>query len=266
MKSMPILLIIALSIFFTPTLFAQVPVAVMPIQGEGDTKKLNQEIRRTLAETGGLSIIGDNELKQIIDLHEKAQALGSESLDVSKIKVAEYIVKTSLLDGKASVSVIAVNTNIELSNTTFQFDGTSAYGISLGMRPIRDAIMFDAYSSDRKLPSGTEPYMKALRELVQSLGIDDKASYPYLAFYSSGSYRHPEPGNKKLETSAKVMLGEMKPRISRAKLVFAGISPQQNTVTIYVFADKMGKKTKHKFDFMDLPDGTIGITQYQPLP
>lgn len=259
-------LAISLLIFIAGTLFAQVPVAVLPPQGQGDTRKLDQDIRRTLAEWGGLSVIGDNELKQIIDLHEKAQTFGSESLDVSKIKVAEYIVKASIVDGKANVCAIAVNTNLELCNTSFQCEGVNSYSISIGLRPIRDAIMFDAYSSERKLPSGAEPYMKALRDLVQSLSMDEKASYPYLAFYSAGSFKHPEPGNKNLEKSAKVMLGEMRPRLVRSKLVFAGIAPQQNMVSIYIFADKMGTKTKHKFDFMDLPDGTIGITQYQPVP
>lgn len=253
-------------LLFTSMLTAQVPVAVLPIQGgDGESKKLEQDIRRAVSEAGCLSVIGDNELKQVMDLHEKAQALGSEALDVSKLKVAEYMVKASIDAGKASITAIAVNSNTELFNKSIQFPGTGTYGVAHELKALRDSIILDAYSVERKLPQGTEPYMKALRDLVQSLVMGEQASYPYLAFYAAGAFKHPEAGNKTLERSAKVMLGEIRPRLTRSRLIFGGIAPQSSLVTIYVFADKLGKKTKHKFDFMDLPDGTLGITQYQPV-
>ena len=260
-----LMILIASSCFFVLPLSAQVPVAVLPVVGSGDTGKLEQEIRRSVTALGGLAVIGDNELKQVMDLHEKAQAMGSEAHDISKIKVAEYMVKAVLDGGKAGITAIAVNTNVEIFNNCFQYDGASSYTTTHQLRKLSDAIMMDAYAVSRKLPSGVEHYMKAAGDLVQSLGMGEQASYPYLAFYSGGMYKHPEAGDKKLEQCARIMLGELRPRLDRSRLIFGGIAPQTNLVTIYVFAEKLGKKTKHKFDFMDLPDGSLGITQYQPV-
>ncbi len=249
----------------THNLAAQVPVAVLPVVGSGDTDRLEQDVRRSITALGGLSVIGDNELKQVLDLHEKAQAMGSEAHDISKIKVAEYLVKTVLDGGKAGISAIAVNTNVEIYNNSFNYNAASPYAASLQLGRLSDAIMMDAYSAGRNLPSGVDHYMKSLNDLVQSLGMSEQASYPCLAFYSGGNYCHPRAGDKKLEKSAGVMLKEIRPRLARSRLIFGGIAPQANLVTVYIFADKLGKKTKHRFDFMDLPDGTLGITQYQPL-
>lgn len=246
-------------------LFPQVPVAVIPAQGYDEAKEtLTREIRQGIAALGGISVIGDNELRHVMEFHEKAQALGSEAHDPSRLKVAEYMVKGTLEDGRARVSVISINTNLEIHNSVFQYNGVSKYSIEREIGKIRDAVYIDAYSKERKLPSGTAPYMKSLNELTESLSMGDAASYPYIAFYNAGSYKHPEGGNKKLERMAKVLLGEIRPRLIRSKLIFAGTQAKQNMVSVWVIADKMGSKKKHRFDFMDLPDGSLGVIQFQP--
>lgn len=258
-------LIIIFVISISTGLFPQVPVAVLPAQGsDGAKETLSQEIRQGIAALGGISVIGDNELRQVMEFHEKAQALGSDAHDPSRLKVAEYIVKGTLEDGRARISVISVNTNLELHNTVFQYNGTSKFSIESEIGKIRDALYIDAYSKERKLPSGTAPYMKSINELTESLGMGDAASYPYIAFYNAGVYKHPEAGNKKLEGMAKVLLGEIRPRLIRSKLIFAGTQAKDTMVSVWVIADKMGSKKKHRFDFMDLPDGSLGIIQFQP--
>ncbi len=258
-------LIIIIITITTAAVYSQVPVAVMPATGhDGARETLTREIRQGVAALGGISVIGDNELRQVMELHEKAQALGSDAHDPGKLKVAEYLIKGSLEDGRAQISVISVNTNLELHNTVFQYNGVSKFSVEREIGKIRDAVYIDAYSKERKLPSGTAPYMKVLNEFTESLGMGDAASYHCIAFYSAGAYKHPETGNKKLEGMAKVFLGEIRPRLIRSKLIFAGTQQKENIVSVWIIADKMGSRKKHRFDFMDLPDGSLGIIQYQP--
>jgi hypothetical protein len=247
-------------------LHADVPVAILPLEGNRtDCAALESKIRQKLVGLRGISPVGDNEMKGIMDLHEKAMAMGSSALDVSKVKVAEYVVRGSVNSGKANLAVISVNTNLEIFNKTFDFPGSGAYALNRELTSLRDSIMVSAYSSGEKsLPSGTAPYMQSARNLVQSLGMGPEASYPYIAFYNKGQYAHPDPKNEALVRQAKLFLDVVRPKLVRAELIFAGIEAKAPFMHLYIFADKAGAKTKHRLDFMDLPDGSLGITQYQP--
>jgi hypothetical protein len=245
---------------------ADVPVAILPLDGaRTDCAALEAKIRQKLVDLRGISPVGDNEMKGIMDLHEKAMAMGSSNLDVSKITVAEYIIRGSINSGKANLAVVSVNTNLEIFNRSFDFPGPGTYAINKELTSLRDAIMASAYASkERSLPAGAAPYMQSLKTFVQSLGMDREASYQYLAFYNRGKFAHPEQKNESLVRQAKIFLDVVRPKLVRSELIFAGMETRAPFVQIYIFADKMGVKSKHRFDFMDLPDGSLGITQYQP--
>ncbi len=247
------------------SLSAEVPVAVVPLTGDKhQAQQLETKIKQKIIELGGVSVVGDNDMRKVLEMHEKAMALGSQNHDVSRLMIAEYLVKGSVESGKAQVSVVAVNTNLEIFNKSFDYPGASAYTVNKELSSLRDAVVLDAYSKERDLPSDCGPYMRTMRQFISSLETGAESSYPFIAFYSAGKYSHPDAKNPALVRQAKLFLDVVRPKLVRAKLIFAGMRQKAPFVEMYIFADKVGAKSKHRLDFMDLPDGSLGIVQYQP--
>ncbi len=247
------------------TLSAEVPVAVVPLKGEkSQARQLETTIKQKIIELGGVSVVGENEMCKIMEIHEKAMALGSMCHDISKLNVAEYLIQGSVKDGKAQLSVLSVNTNLEIFNKSFDFPASSPYLMNKELISMRDAIALDAYSKERDLPSDCGPYMRTMRQFISSLETGAESSYPFIAFYSAGKYSHPDAKNPSLVRQAKLFLDVVRPKLVRAKLIFAGMRQKAPFVEMYIFADKVGAKSKHRLDFMDLPDGSLAIVQYQP--
>jgi hypothetical protein len=253
-------------VFTSQALYAQAAVGVIPFTGdEADRSLLEMRVRETLPRDSGISVIADSMMKQIIEIHEKAQSLGSGYHDISKMKVAEYIITGSVTSGKANVKVIDVNSATEVVNRFADFTGDRDYHARKIAREIRDAIILHSSSKGRETPEDVKPYMEIIERLAASLGSGDEASYPVLAFYTDGSYKTPRKGDKGMEEKAAVFLKVIRPNLLRARLSYAGKDPKSPWMYITVIADKLGKKTRHKFGIIELESGALAVGIYELL-
>lgn len=245
-------------------LHAQVAVGVMPFEGDkAESALLQKRLCEMLPKSGGIAVIADAQLKEVMRVHETAQSLGSDIHDVTKIKVAEYLISGEVVSGKASVKVIEVNSASEVFAKTMDLTGDKEYACRRLAREIQDAIVLHGASKNREIPGQAKPYMEIVESLVESLGPDDKASYNYIAFYTSGSYKRPVAGDARMEEKAKIFLGAIRPNLLRARISFAGMNAAPPWMYITVVADKTGKKTKHRFGIMELESGALVIGIYE---
>jgi hypothetical protein len=68
-----------------------------------------------------------------------------------------------------------------------------------------------------------------------------------------------------MEEKAKTFLGVIRPNLSRAAISFAGMEAASPWMYITVIADKLGKKTKHRFGIIELEGGALAIGIYELL-
>lgn len=129
---------------------------------------------------------------------------------------------------------------------------------------IRSAVILHASSKKREVPEDVEPYMDFLNQFVKSLSRGKSASYPYLAFYYGGKYSQPSAKVPKLLQTAETFLGVVRPNLVRSHLVYVDVKSKAPWVYISVVAKKLGKKTMHRFGIIELSDGSLGISIYEP--
>ncbi len=257
-------MILLAMMFVVAPLNAQVAVGVMPFEGDKtESAMLQKRLCEMLPKSGGIAVIADSQLKEVMRVHETAQSLGSDIHDVTRIKVAEYLITGEVVSGKASVKVIEVNSASEVFAKTMDLAGDKEYTCRRLAREIQDAIVLHGASKNREIPGQAKPYMTLIEGLIESLGPEDKASYNYIAFYSAGSYKRPVAGDARMEEKAKIFLGAIRPNLLRARISFAGMNASSPWMYITVIADKTGKKTKHRFGIIELESGALVIGIYE---
>jgi len=259
------LLYIIFTVLGTINLYAEVPVGIIPLKGSDQGKTaIEQKIKSILLELGGISIIADDQIQKITELHEKAQALGSDYHDISKLKIAEYIIEGSVNSGTAQVKAINVNTCAEVMNTTVKLDSSSSdYALKKLAKEIQMAILIDAAGKTRDIPEDAAPYMEILKQFVSSLSKGDRASYPYIVFYKNGKYMKPAENDKNDSEKARRFLMVIRPNLVRSTISYLFIKTAPPWVYGNVLANKLGKKTIHRFGIIELPDGAIAIGIYE---
>jgi hypothetical protein len=128
MKTFIISLIIILA--STVTVSAAIPVGIIPFEGEGQNpKNLEDLVRQIFTQHGVISIIADDSMQKVIEIHEKAQSTGSSYHDISKLNVAEYLIKGSVKASTAQLAVIDVNTGSEIFSKSFDYSKDKMYQI-----------------------------------------------------------------------------------------------------------------------------------------
>ncbi len=248
-------------------LLAEVTVGILPLKGsDSDIKNIDNRIKSYLTRSGGLSIVEDKMLKEIIKVHEKAQSLGSAYHDISKLKSAEYLVTGSLEAGKLTLSAVDVNSGTSLftrqANIT---SGDKGYRIRKLCSEIRSAILVHSASKQREVPEEAEAYMDLLNNFVASLGKGKSAPYRYLVFYKDGKYQRPVKGDTSMEEKAGRFVMVLRRNLIRSKLTYIYLKSEPPWVYLNVIAKKLGKKTKHRFGIIELDDGSLGIGIYKPM-
>lgn len=250
-------------LFVSSSLSAGVPLGILPFKGDGAIKKIEGSLKETLVKAGGVTVLADSAMKEIIKRHEAAQSLGSSYHDISKLKVAEYLLEGTIEGKSLRLKVIDVNTGALVFNQAVAVQGR-AYYITSAARKIRQAVILHASLKKREVPEDIAPYMDFLKEFARSLSRGDAASYPYLAFYYGGKYQRPVPKNLKLLETASRFLKVVRPNLVRSRLVYVDVKSKAPWAYISVVAIKLGKKTMHRFGIIELPDGSIGISIYEP--
>ncbi len=246
--------------------FSQVTVAVIPFTGEDSYKAdVEAKFKELLPAGGGMALTADSMMKDIVALHEKAQALGSGYHDISKLKVAEYLIKGNVSAGKIAVQAIEVNEGIEVFNKTVKADRKNPYKLKRLIREMQDAILYHASKKKRDIPSEAKPYMEVVRNFTVSLESPESASYPYMALYHDGAYKKPVASDKDFAEKARLFLSVIRPNLVRAKITYCGMESKTPWVYIHVIADKRGKKTKHKFGIIELDNGNLCVGLYEEM-
>ena len=244
--------------------FAAVPVALIPFEGEGaSVSEIESKVKEFLGKTGGISVVADKNMDEIMKVQQKAQVMGSSSHDISKLKVAEFLVSGSISSGKLNLKAVDVNEGTEVYNQTFDVSGESGKRLLVkAVKEMGDKILFHSSSKNADLPSEAKPYMEIINKLVASLGSGDEASYRYIAIYSKGAYNHPDPENQKAIESAKLLLKVMRQDFLRSKVYYISMKSESFWMYIDVIAEKTAKKTKYRFGILELDDGSLGVANY----
>jgi hypothetical protein len=253
--------IIFIFLLFSSLAYSEVPVAVLPFSGEGKLKnEIQEKLKELITSTGGLNVVAENLNEEIMKTHEKAQLLGSDKHNAEQLKTAEYLISGEVSDDLFIVKAVNVNSGVEIFNRQIEIKTSGKIpDLKRTALDLADAILFAAAPSDSDIPDEAKPYMDLVRKFTDSLTKSDEFSYPYMAQYFSGSYRHPEKGNKKMEDSAKLQLKIVKAGLLRAKLTFIKIKQNRPWMEVFIIADKSGIKAKYKFSIIELEDGTNGI-------
>lgn len=262
--------ILLFSLFFvlsTSHLLAEVTVGILPLKGtDSETKNIDSQVKSYMTRSGGLSVVEDNVLKEIMKVHEKAQSLGSAYHDISKLKTAEYLVTGSLESGKLTLSAIDVNSGTSLLTRHVNINTRDkGYRIRKVCSEIRNAILLHSASKQREVPEEAGPYMDLLDNFVASLGKGKTAPYRYLVFYKNRKYQHPVKGDKAMEEKAERFVMVLRRNLIRSKLSYIYLKSEPPWVYVNVISKKLGKKTKHQFGIIELDDGDLGIGIYKPM-
>ncbi len=241
--------------------YSEVPVAVMPFTGDGKLKnEIQAKVKELLTAAGGLDVIAENLNEEIMKTHEKAQILGSDKHNVEQLKTAEYLITGEVSDNLFIIKAVNVNSGVEVFNRQIEIkESVKSPELKKAANELADAILFASSPTDSDIPDEAKPYMDLVRKFTDSLMKSDESSYPFMAQYFAGSYKHPEKGNKKIEESAKLQLKIARTKLLKSKLTFIKIKQNQPWMDIFIIADKSGIKTKFKFSIIELEDGTNGI-------
>lgn len=248
-------------------IFAAIPVAVIPFDSNGAAvKDTETAVKEILNGTNGLTVVADNMMADIMKIHENAQVLGSSYHDISKLKVAEFLVTGSVTDGRLNLKAVSVNEGTEVYNQTIDISGdNSGRLIKTAVKEMSDKILFQGALKNEGIPDEAKPYMELVNRLCASLSGPDTDSYRYIAVYFNGAYNHPDGENKKIADSAKLILKVMRQDLLRAKIYFIGMKGESFWVYIDVVTEKAAKKTKRRFGILELDDGSLGIGIYEEV-
>jgi hypothetical protein len=254
-------ILLFLFILISSSAYSEVSVAVMPFNGEGKLKnEIQAKLKELLTATGGLNVIAENLNDEIMKTHEKAQLLGSEKHNAEQLKTAEYLITGDVSNNFIIIKAVNVNSGVEVFNRQIEIkESVKTPELKKTALDLADAILFASTPSDSDIPDEAKPYMDLVRKFTESLMKSDESSYPFMAIYFAGSYKHPEKGNKKIEDSAKLQIKIAKTRLLKSKLTFIKIKQNQPWMDIFIIADKSGIKNKFKFSIIELEDGTTGI-------
>jgi hypothetical protein len=242
-----------------------VPVAVLPFEGDSaSVKKAEAMVKDLLVKTGGISVVADNLMAEIIRQHEKGQALGSTYHDISKLKVAAFLVTGSMSGNKLLLKAVDVNEGTEIYSGSVDLAASGyQYSMKRGVKDITDKIFLGSTPMVSEAPPASQPYMEVINRLIASLGRGDEASYPFIAIYLGGAYRHPEVKVPKSAEIAKAKLKPMRQSLIRSRVTFLNMKNEGSWVYVDAVADKAGKKTKARFGFIELEDGSLAIGIYE---
>jgi hypothetical protein len=249
------------------SLLAEVTVGILPLKGAGSKiKNIDNQIKSCLTRSGGLAIVEEKMLKEIIKVHEKAQSLGSAYHDISKLKSAEYLVTGTVESGKLTLSAVDVNSGTSLFTRQVNIaTRDKGYQVRKLCGEIRSAILIHSASKQREVPEEAGPYMDLLNNFVASLGKGKTAPYRYLVFYKDGKYQRPAKGDRAMEEKAGRFVMVLRRNLIRSKLSYIYLKSAPPWVYLNVIAKKLGKKTKHQFGIIELDDGSLGIGIYKPM-
>jgi hypothetical protein len=267
MKRLKLILSLLVIILTTTPLLAEITVGILPLKGTGSERQsIDNQIKSYMTRAGGLSIVEEKMLKEIMKVHEKAQSLGSAYHDISKLKTAEYLVTGSLESGKLTLSAVDVNSGTSLLTRQINISARDkGYRIRKLCSELRSTILVHAASKQREVPEEAGPFMDLLNNFVASLGRGKSAPYRYLVFYKNGKYQRPVKGDKPMEEKAGRFVMVLRRNLIRSKLSYIFLKSEPPWVYVNVIAKKLGKKTKHQFGIIELDDGSLGIGIYKPM-
>jgi hypothetical protein len=246
-------------------LYAAVPVALLPFEGDSAAaKKAEAMVKDLLVKTDGISVVADNLMAEIVRQHEKGQALGSTYHDMSKLKVAAFLITGGLTGNRLMLKAVDVNEGTEIYSGSVDLSASGyQYSLKRSVKDITDRIFLGSTPMVSEAPSASQPYMDVINRLISSLGRGDEASYPFIAIYLGGTYRHPEEKDPKSAEIAKGKLKLMRQSLIRSQVTFINMKNEGSWFYVDVVADKAGKKTKVRFGFLELEDGSLAIGIYE---
>ena len=240
---------------------AQIAVGILPFEGNDPLKtEFEKNFTQNIIRGGQVQAVSEKSMKEIMTIQENAQLMGSAYHDISKLKLAEFIINGESDGTSLTITVVDVNTSAVVFTKTAPFDaGKKDYLYRSIALECRDALVMGSSGKERVVPDAAKLYLAVLSSLVASLGSGDEASYPFIAVYNKGSYVHPSSEIKGSENKAKQFLKYFRPYFVRSKLTFIAIEKSSGNVLITCIAEKTGAKTKHIVGFIELDDGSIAV-------
>ena len=255
-----ILFAILASAILPSAVHAQISAAVIPFEGSDDVQRAQQSFMRHLTQGGQIGVVNDKAMRDIMAIHEQAQLRGSSLHDISKLKLAEFIIEGNLRGGTLTITATDVNTGIIVFTKSIPCAASYADSATRTIAiQCRDALLLGVSGADREPPDAAKPYPSVLASLVTSLASGDEASFLYLAVYSKGSYVRPDPENEHAAAKAKQFLKYFRPYFIRANVTFISLEKKAGNVIITCVVNKAGSKTTHQIGFVELDDGSVAV-------
>lgn len=255
-------------ISITVSLYAGVNVAIVPQKDAGPRQKKAQKIfTKELQSLGGIDIVEGKMLKKIMKIHEKAMAAGSSYHDISNLRAAEYLMTLEISPKEMSIKAVDVNTGTVVFSDSvgISVKKNRRYRIKSLARRTHRGLLTKAASKEREIPSEGKPYMDILQSFANSLKGPREAQYRHLVFYYKGKYTRPTVKNTALTGTAKRFIAVVRPALLRAKIEYLYIKPGDNVVYLFVATKKFAKKSTHRFGIVELSDGSLAISTYDPM-
>ncbi len=252
-------------LMLSPESRADIAVGIFPAKGDHPKKsEIEMFIKEQLQKCRGISIVADSMMKDIVEVHEKAQAFGSAYHDISKLKTSEYLVIASFDAQMFGIKAVDVNSGTEIFTKSLNLSqGDYNYSLRSACRNLYDSILLHSSSRNEEIPGQAEPYMNLLSKFINSLKSADEESFQFLALYYKGKYQQPVNDDMKSATMAKTFLKAVRPALINSKVSFVIIEEETPWTSIIVVSDRNGKKQKHKVGFIDREDGSFGIGLYE---
>ena len=239
---------------------AQIAVAVLPFEGGDEAKAAQQSFSQHITRGGQIAVLADSAMGDILAIHEQAQLRGSALHDISRLKIAEFIITANISGANLTVSAIDVNTGVIVFTKSVQYTASAGDAACRTLASqCRDAIIRGISGADREPPDAAKPYLAVLGSLVASLASGDEASFPYVAVYNSGKYVRPSSDNQKAADKGRQFLKFFRPYFIRSNVTFISIEKKSGYVLIHCVVNKSGSKTKHEVGFVELEDGSIAV-------
>lgn len=254
-----ILLSILVLLLLHSAAFAAIPIAFFPWEGNYRQKyKAEAKFREFLIRDGSIAIIDKQNRDKVLEIHKRAQSMGSSYHDISKLNVAQFLLDGKIQEQTLILSLVDVNQGTEILSQSVQLSPHDFAPLMSVAAKVKKLILSRGQMTS-KVPEEVKSMMDHIQGFQKSLSGDMSQSFPYLAFYSNNRFVHPASSDKMLVEKSEYLIRGVRKKLIRADLNYVRHESQGETIMLTVMAAKYGKKSQHTFYIAELEDGSLGI-------
>ncbi len=243
---------------------AAIPVAVLPVVGQhGQAQRLIASFARDLIREETVSLVSEDIKKQIFAIHKNAQQMNSGYHDISKLKLAQFLITPKIESNQLFFHLVDVNKGTTIVSRSVPLDRQSNGQIGALAKIFRDKIVEYGSFNAEDVPEEIKPFTQTIVTFVAALSKGNAAAYKQIAFFSEGKYKNPTTQQKSLQKRADFFISLLKKGLIHSKIFYLKHKNENGTLFVSVISEKFGKKNHHLFLLKELDDGSIAIIDHK---